>query len=61
MNDFARGNGVAFIAVSSEGSAVVVLDEGYHVDIYLFVYFFERTDAFVKTEEGPLKGEDIAA
>jgi hypothetical protein len=55
------GDGVAFVAVSSEGSAIVVWDGGSHVDINLFVYDSELTDAFVKRFRKALKKAQVKA
>jgi hypothetical protein len=53
------GDGVAFVAVSWEGSAIVVWDGDSRVDINLFVYDSERTNRFVKRFQKTLKKAQV--
>jgi hypothetical protein len=53
------GDGVALIAVSLEGSAIVVWDGDSRVDINLFVYESERTDKFVTRFKKTLKKSQV--
>jgi hypothetical protein len=55
------GDGVAFVAVSSEGSAIVVWDGDSRVDINLFVYDSERTALFVNRFKKTLKQGQVKA
>jgi glycerol kinase len=55
------GDGVALIAVSLEGSAIVVWDGDSRVDINLFVYESERTDKFVTRFKKTLKKSQVKA
>jgi spermidine synthase/S-adenosylmethionine/arginine decarboxylase-like enzyme len=53
------GDGVAFVAVSSEGSAIVVWDGGSRVDLNLYVHDSERTALFVKRFQKTLKKAQV--
>ena len=55
------GDGVVFVAISLEGNAIVVWDGDSRVDINLFVYESERTDAFVKRFKKTLKKAQVEA
>jgi hypothetical protein len=55
------GDGVVFVAISLEGNAIVVWDGDSRVDINLFVYASERTDAFVKRFKKTLKKAQVEA
>ena len=55
------GDGVVFVAVSLEGSALVVWDGDSRVDINLFVFESERADMFVKRFKKKLKRAQVEA